>query len=150
MRLGIVLNNLGSSQQAFMAISYINTLLHNKFIKDATLFYCENVASVIKPLCMSTSVDKVFQFDGTLITTNLYTYSLVRTAKGRKVLYLWDLEWLRGNGNYIANNELLNEVEILICRSDSHAKCIENYCNRKPIVIPNFNLKMIVETINEK
>lgn len=131
---------------AFMAISYVNTLIHNNIFNDITLFYCRNSSVVTKPLCMATSVDKIFQFDGLLISTDLLTASIIKKCKSKKILYLWDLEWLRGKGNYFANVEILTDLNLeLICRSKSHFDAIKNYCGKDANIIPNFNLKTIIE-----
>lgn len=146
MKVGVVLPDLGNCQQVFMAINYINTMIFNKIFTDFTLFYCRNVAVVTKPLCATICVDKVFQFDGLLVATDLYTLSLIKNVKSKKVLYLWDLEWIRGNGDYFGNNELLNDPNlILVCRTTFHSTAIKNYCGRDAKIIANFNLKLILE-----
>ena len=150
MRTGIMLPNLGQSQAAFFAISYANTLIASKSYSDFSLFICDTVAPVAKPLCIVTSIDRIHGFDGLLIATNLYLASLlVNVTTQRKVLYLWDLEWLRDEhqGNYLENLKILQNPElILVARSESHAAVIENYCNRKvDAVVPNFNLKTLTD-----
>lgn len=151
MRVGIVLNNLGVNQQAFMAISYANTLIKNNIINDISLFYCDNSPFVIKSVAAAFNVDKAYQFDGLLITNDIYTASLIHSTNARKILYLWDLEWLRGKGSYISNlNILKNKDYTIMCRSPYHAKVIENYCGVKPIIVPNFNIPMMLEKLNGK
>ena len=54
----------------------------------------------------------------------------------RRMLYLWDIEWLRLTKssifNYKKNVELLSSKNVeLIARSQYHADVIGNYCNRK-------------------
>lgn len=151
MKVGICLSDLSNTQKAFMAISHCNTLIHNKIYQNLVLFFCTTTQHVIKSLCMSTTIDKIFAFDGLLIATCEHTASLFRRVKARKVFYIWDLFWLRGSGNYLANCDLLQDETIsLACRSESHADCVENYCGRRPEVIPNFNLKMIIEKFDVK
>jgi len=151
MKVGVVLNDLGASQSAFMAISFANTLLVNNLLTDITLFFCTNVPVVTRPMVAAINVDKIHQFKGLLVATDLYTASLVAKTNADKALYLWDLEWLRDRGSYIANVTLLkNSGFKLFARSEYHAKAIENYCGVVPTVLPQFNLLEMVKTYEKE
>lgn len=141
MKLGLVFSDLGNSQDSFMGISYANTLCQTNLIRDVTLFFCECVPPIIKPLVACINIDRVFQFDGTLVVTTLQMASLIAGCNANKILYLYDLEWLRGKGNYISNLNLLKNCGFrVIARSEEHAKVINNYANIEVEVIENFDL----------
>lgn len=73
-----------------------------------------------------------------IIATSLKTLEISMNLKinARRMLYLWDIEWLRLTKssvfNYKKNVELLSSKNVeLIARSQYHADVIGNYCNRK-------------------
>lgn len=72
---------------------------------------------------------------GPLIATSLETLNVLINLNIRapKFFYCWDLEWLRNSKFSYSDNmgSFTNEYISIIARSESHAKCIENYSNKK-------------------
>lgn len=152
MNVGIILNNLESSQLNFLALNQvpmIGSAGHSPF-----LFY-ESISvpcMVPKTACMN--ISQAYRFDGTLIATNLNQISLISNFlnSGEVIYYVWDLEWLRNKQSFLRNvSALRNDKIVLIARSEDHAKAIENYCNRKPnFVVSNFNILHMVDLCNSQ
>lgn len=134
MKIGILLDNLTASQKAFSILS--NPAPAYLFLKQPS------------PLCVPCNKPiscwhDIWGFDGAVMATTFESaFFLSKLPISKRFFYVWDLEWLRNNGpkNYIHNLSLLQDNSIqLIARSDSHAKLIGNYCNRKVSqIIENF------------
>lgn len=151
MNIGIVIPHLGLSQIGFYAISEVNRLVHEGKKDDLVLFFEQVVVPVVQPQCGVMCINELMSFKGTLITTtiNNTAMTLARNSNSNNkiIFYVWDLEWLRNNqNNYFYNFRVFRSVDKLIARSSEHQQAIENYCNRKPDLIKNFNLE---EMLNE-
>lgn len=143
LQLGVLLPYLGSSQLAYLAINQIhNYKLANP--ADCVIFYNQ-----LDEPCMPLSVSRMnrvelWNYGGNLVVTNLDDAETGLNLVGINSLtfYVWDLEWLRGKSDFIKNIAVYRNPKLrLVCRSDSHADAIENYCNRRPEVISDFNLE---------
>ena len=146
-QIGIMLSNLGSSQLAFYAIQHANKLAaENK--ADVALFYDTLVKPIIRPQTSIMNCVEVYDFPGLKIATQLHHASCLINVifPGTIVYYVWDLEWLRGNTDYMRNmNILRNERLKLVARSESHAKNIENYCNKSVVaIVEDVNLEQFL------
>jgi len=142
--IGIVVPHLGSSQIGFTAIKAIEKIEDNKVI-----FFENLVPSICSLNCAKLCVNELTHFHGTLITTNIDNtilgLNLCNRKKTKVIFYVWDLEWLRkGKNNYLYNLQAYKDANVLIARSIEHAGPIENYSNRKPLVIESFNLEEIL------
>ena len=68
--------------------------------------------------------------------------SCVNSSK--KVLYLYDLDWMHSIMMYGEIYDTLNNKElVVICRSESHSLAVEQAFGVKPIVVKTFNLEEI-------
>ena len=130
-QLGIILPNLGNNQLAFFTMLNVPTLM--KAGVDTVLFFEDNERPIMKPPCAIMNASELWDFPGDVIATTLnnatYLSNLVKAK--RRILYLWDLEWLRHNKNFIRNMEILRSNIELAARSESHKKAIEKYCNKE-------------------
>jgi len=146
-KVGIAVNNLGMSQLSYNITVEINNLLLENHSLDIVLFY-ENISeSCMYPMFARMNISEIWSFDGMLISTDLKTseLSLKCLTPRKKIFYCWELEFLKDK-NYIKNIEIYRNEELeLITRSNHYAKALENYCNRKPYVVENFNLRKIID-----
>lgn len=143
-KIGIVTHSLYNSQLSYTLIKECNELSQD-INYDIAVFYEELAPPIIRPNFGIFNACEMYSFDGILIATTIPTaLSVTRTVKSlKKIFYIWDLEWLRGQNNYLYNLSCYQHPELqLICPSDDYAKAIENYCNIQPKVLP-FNLKDI-------
>lgn len=152
MKIGIALHNVGLNQAAFAAINGVNSQL-NSNQHEFVLFYKEPAALCCKLAGPAMTFDKMYHFDGALIATSLdLAIFMIKTYTPKvKCLYLFDLEWIRGFGNYILNSSIYNHPDIkVIVPSKEYENALFNYCGRKAdAVIPQFNLLEIAKVLEK-
>lgn len=145
MQIGILLPNLGPNQLSFTVLHQVGKITDNLNLVPI-LFQRDVVTPVLTPMCAVLNVAEIFSFKGLLVTTNLEdTYIALKNAKMTKdkILYLWDLEWLRNNKNYLQNMELYNSTKI-ITQNKYHADAIRKYAGVNPIGnVEQFDLEKI-------
>lgn len=151
MNIGTVLSHTSSSQANFFIINEINKIQNHN-----TIVFFETFSAPMKPIkCGTLCLNELINFDGLLITTNLYNTemaaNLINRNKSKIVFYVWDLEWLRRDRqNFIHNYNIYSLPDLLITRCKDHSVMLENYCNRKSIIMEEFNLKEIIGYYNVK
>lgn len=153
MKLGVFLPSLGHNQLAIDAIASINTIISNNEDVYPSFFYKEVRPSVIRPRTMCCSVDKIYHYNGHLITTNLDTTNIALQCTMLKSInfYIADLEWTRGIGNYIANVMIYKNKKInLFVPSKEYYNALENYCNINATILDGFNINGIIKTIRDR
>lgn len=146
-QLGFVLQHLAPSQLSFYLLTQINQFLENSNDYDFVIFQTHLMPPTIIPNCMCLNSTEIWSFDGTLITTDLDNADSCckATNNARNILYLWDLEWKRGNNNYLRNLSILRHPRLeLAARSEDHARVIRNYANKDVKVIENANIKEFI------
>ena len=149
LKINIMLESLANSQEAFVAISYANTLNNNK--KYSVSLITELVMTpIIKPNCAIFPLEKALYTDGINIATSISTGRFLKNCIAeKKVLYLWEPEWIYRNLEYLDTHRIINSANILISQCDKHDECIYNLANRKSdFVIPNFDLMEILNVIS--
>ena len=147
MNVGIVIPSLGNSQLTFFAGGQSHYL--KQFTEHEPFIFMED----FEPPCMHIqascmNVSEMYSFKGLLIATSLSNAAMVLKVKSacKKIFYVWDLEFIRrGYGDFFFNNSIYRSPELkVVCRSEEHAKALENYSNRKPdAIIQNLNLMEI-------
>lgn len=144
MNLGISLSHLGLSQSAFNAIKLANKMFGTEH--DCVLFYRDMSMHCTKINAGVMTLSQIWGFKGTLITTSFYDTEFAINAIGPEsiLFYIWDLEFLRKEKNYIKNLTILrNQDIVLVARNKDHADIIYNYCNRYPeLIVNNFNFNL--------
>lgn len=148
MNVGLVLPHLGASQLSFIAINHANFI--SGISDDEFYLFTKNPSEpCVSPGCAVMNISEVIGFKGLLIATDLGSADLIRSVPTDAILvfYVWDLQFLRNKKDFINNVAIYRDKRLtLIARSESHAKVISNYCNRKPdMVIPNLNVLKIRE-----
>lgn len=151
---GILLNNTATNQPAFLALNRINAMKMTDSPYQFNVFYKESTAFCCKLAATATSLDKMFSFSGTVIATDLdLAVFMIRAFTPKvKVLYLFELEWTKGYGNYLANSSIYNNEDVIvIAPSLAYAQELENYCGRKVnAVIPQFNIAEIMKVVEHE
>lgn len=144
MQIGILLNNIGNNQSAYMAINHANAIHRFKLGHIIELYYQHISQPVVRPMCMVNTIDKATLVKDMVIATDLCTckYLSSMTAK-RKLFYLFDLEWLRYEVDYIDTIKMLRNTNI-ICGSKEHQEAIKKYCGVEAKIIESFNLQRII------
>jgi hypothetical protein len=142
--IGIVLNNLASSQAAFYAIVRANQLLKSRSDIDFALFIEQPAQICVQPNFAVFPVVDSYNWSGDLIATDLNNAQIVANTvgAGRKFFYIWDLEWLRFNPrqSYEALATVYRDNRLqLITRSKHHQRFIANNFNRDSVLMEDFN-----------
>lgn len=147
MKIAAIVDDLMISQNSFYLIKNFNEL--SRSMKNQAYCFYNNLSSLcIDPLFSVMNVSYLDHFnDGKIICTNLKNLKTIINInnKSEKYFYVWDLEWLRGNYNYMEIVTLMrNDSVSILARSESHAKIIENYCN-KPVlsILDDWNYKQL-------
>lgn len=150
MKISAVMDNIGPSQCSFYLIKEFNRLSAS-YLNSCSVFVNRITPPVIKPIFSCPIISYFMSYDGIAIATTLDEASSILGARNnsKKFLYLWDLEWLYSPKDYNKVYELLNNPQLkIIARSNSHAKLIENFCNR-PVcgIVNNWNKDQLIEVV---
>lgn len=147
MHIGISLAHFSASQAAFYAIKFANKLFKTEH--DCTLFYRDLMPHCMEIQAGCLTLSEIFGFKGTLITTSLYDteFAIKAVGEGKRIFYIWDLEFLRNEKNFKKHLTIFRNPGILLAaRSQSHSDAIENYCNRKPdMIVKDFNFECEIQ-----
>lgn len=152
---GIYLDDLGPSEQAYYAIKRANELQQNSPNNvDVTLFYNNMATPCIKPICAVCSSNELWAYKGMVITTNInnsITLSKIPT-RHNKVFYVYDLEWIRpASRDFLHNVKGFDESIKVVARSSDHVFPIENYSNRKVnAIVERFDIQLMIGMFYEK
>lgn len=147
-----VIEDLGTSQKAFYLIKEFNKMSSNVNV-CASVFFERPAIPVTKPLFACRSISFLSAHNGTSIATTLQEADrlLKSNNNAKKYLYLWDLEWLEQPVYFSAACNILRDERLsLIARSDSHARTIENFCNKKVCgIVDDWNSTELLNIIQE-
>ena len=128
--IALYLNSLENSQLNRSAVAALDSLEKSAIVLNDSIF----PTNIDIPIFSSEYINHI---DGEIITFDLNNTlrSIKALGPSTTTFYVWDLEWLRGNMDYLFNIDIYQSVDKLLCRSISHQKAIQNYCNRKAEVI---------------
>lgn len=136
MNIAVVVPHMGLSQIGFYSIKAVNKLIDTRYLDDVVIFFEQITMPVLQPLCGTMCINELMSFKGNIITSTISNTAMTlcrnSRVKNQVILYLWDLEWMRGQQNYNYNYEVLNSVNKLYVRSQEHARAVENY-RGKPV-----------------
>lgn len=135
MNIGIILPSMEIGQLPYEVITQINFEIANKSKLDYRIFF-ENVSiECVKPMCGVMNISEIWAYSGLLISTTINNtiFSLKLKTDVVRAFYIWDMEWLRNEKNYLQNLSVLRDPRlILISRSEEAARELEKYSNRPP------------------
>lgn len=148
-----IIKDLGPSQKAFYLIKSFNEL--SKLVSISTsVFYERPSIPVVRPLFSCMGISFVSSYAGNAISTTLEEADklLKSNTSCKKYLYLWDLEWLESPMFFTRAYEILSDERLnIIARSESHAKIIENFCNKNVIgIVDDWNPEQLLNALQEK
>lgn len=133
MKIAALVDDLALNQSNFYMIHNFNRLC-SVMNNQAYGFYNNLSSYAINPLFAIMGVHHAHSFyDGKLICTTLSNLDIILkiNTSCERYLYVWDLEWLRGQSRYMDSVRLMRNPKVkILARSKSHAEAIENYCNK--------------------
>jgi len=155
-QVNILVDNMGHNQLSYCITQLGNKLSDTRPDIDLIVFY-NNIAKIASlPKFAMMQMVEAWGQRGITIATSCSTARKMLTFPGaeRRLLYVWDLEWLRGQNrhyNMYAPIYQLPHVP-LIARSEIHHDAIDNAFNVldiKPIyLVEDFNEKQFLEVID--
>ncbi len=152
-KLGMIINNLGSSQLAFGAINSGNQFVKQEERSDFILFYYELAPECAKPEFMVCNLAEAMNYNGSLIATNLNSAARILEFPGTqsKYWYCWDLDWLRmQNRDYDELRKVYESPRLkLIARSERHAKIIRNAWRDPVGIVENANVQQLWNVVKQ-
>jgi len=153
MNIGIIIPTLEPTQLAFEVIDTINQEILNNSKHNYRIFFEEVSTQVVAPMCAVMNIAEIWHYQGLLISTTLDNtlFSLKVASNLIRAFYLWDLEWLRSNKDYLANIAILRHPELLlIARNEECAFELNRYCNRQPnFIMPQLRFADLADAINQ-
>lgn len=150
MKIAAIINDLGPSQKTFYLIKEFNKMCADAKM-SCTAFVNVCTGYVTKPLFSCMSIAFFSDFNGIAIATTIEEAGslLQATNNSDKYLYLWDLNWTERPVNHEGFCNILRDPRLkIIARSESHARVIENFCNKAPVgIVDDWNHKQLLEIV---
>jgi len=147
MKTMFLLDHTGFSEQNYVIFNQINKIVVDSLEEISVAV--NDVSSKIVEL--STAIVNVAEIgcfqNGVLVTTNIINanQALSAHASSRKILYLWDVDWLHGVFNYEWLYDTLSDDRLeVVVRSEPHRHALLNLCGKEPIgILQNFKLEQL-------
>lgn len=148
MQIGILVNNLESSQLIFESVKTLNSIAENHSV---CLLY-QNLSSC--PFATNFAIlnynkihSSYFDKNALLIATNVSSALDLSKVKNnsKKIFYAYELEFL-DNKDFNKNYDAYNALPVFT-RSVSYQKALKNYANIESIVVP-FKIDEILWNLN--
>lgn len=132
MKLAVAVDNLSLSQLAWGLITSGNELVRKGPQHDVVALYSSPSRPCVSPLFGTMHLASAWGFDGVVVATSLDLAMTVRRfpSVSRKVFYVWDLEWLRGQADHGSLRAVYADPRfLLVARSQDHAQVIRSCWN---------------------
>jgi hypothetical protein len=147
MKTMFLLDHTGFSEENYTIIKEINETV-SESLEEVSIAVNDVTNNVIDPHTAITNVAEIGCFqDGVLISTNLLNAGQILSAytSSRKILYLWDLDWMHKPYNYEWIYDVLsNDGLEIIVRSESHRIAVLNLCGKEPLgILQNLKLEQL-------
>ena len=150
MNISAVVKDLAVSQNSFYLIKEFNKLLDNPDV-SAGAFY-QRASIPASTACFGTRIcAHISSYNGVLIPNNLELTEMCLKFKNNSDIYfyVWDLDWLSNPVYFSSAMNIIRDKKVkILARSESHAECIENFCNKSPVaIIDNWNIEQIMNLL---
>lgn len=146
MQLGVIVNDLDYHQEAMMLLVQVANLCQ-KIDHTCVIFHKEVKPPYLIPMCAVMNISEIYSFRGLLLVTTLENLRLAKKVSrmSKDILYYpMDLEWLRGEKNFIENYKLLNTTKV-VAQNQYHYDAIFKYSGVRPnFIVENFDLRKII------
>ena len=155
-KINFLVEHLGNSQLAYYLILNMNKLVECRQDVDCIAFYNTLLPPCILPKFALMQMFEAWNQGGHTIATSIATARKMLNFSGQQTklyYYVWDLEWTHGNiRKYDMYKDIfLNQNIVIIARSESHAKAIQNCFNREKVyIMDDFNEKQLIEVIESE
>jgi len=130
LKIAVLTQDLTKSIMNYDLVNHINSSSYNWYI------FTQNInPHIVKPKCFVSNSFDLYNFNAATLCLDLKSAEIVaRTGRDKKVLYLYNLEWLYDVMFYIPVYELMNKFTV-VARSDDHAEIISNFLGGRDIKV---------------
>lgn len=147
MKTMILLDHTGFSEQSYEIIKEVNLVVADS-LQEVSIVVNDVSTKIME---VNTAVNNIAEIgcfqDGILIATNILNAAQILSAKtsARKVLYLWDLDWVFASYNYEWLYDIVADKRLeIIVRSEEHAKALKTLCGKEPVgILEQFKLEKL-------
>lgn len=146
-RLGIAVRDLGATELNWRLIKQANAMRN----WDITFFIEESLPPCVNLNAAVMRLSEMWGYSGPIVATTLSTAKrlAICPSPSAKLLYAWDLEWLRMYPRpFKALHSAYNDSKLrIVARTDEHARLFDKLWGAK-VVATNFNanLQELAET----
>ena len=150
MNISAVVKDLSISQNSFYMIKEFNKLLDNPDVSAGAFYQRASIPATTA--CFGTKIcAHISSYNGVLIASSLELAEMCLKfhINSDIYFYVWDLDWL-DNPVYFSSamDTMRNDQVKIFARSESHAKCIDNFCNKKTVgIVDNWNSAQLLKII---
>lgn len=151
MRLNFIINTFGNNQVTNELTKAVSQLCDNENGKISPCIFTNNrTFTTIKPLAPVFNVCDLYAQPGVGIATDLSSalHMLDAVALDTRILYVQNLEWILTNADTFLNAaEIIRAMDIVICRSQSHADNIIDLFDVHPLIMESPNLNVLYDIV---
>ena len=136
MNIGLVLNNIGNSEQNYEVIQLANKISAMGNTLVPSIFFQNVLNYMVEPSCLCMNITGISNFKGKLVAFDLDSANIIlnNNTNTENWLMLWDIPWLHSTINYNACIEIMENFNIVV-RSQSHKEIVENYTGKNNVRI---------------
>jgi len=148
MKTMIVTEHLGFSELNYSIFSNVNKIVSSS-LKEVSIVPMDVSNKMMQILTAVMNVSEMSSFsDGVVIAANIDHAKEIASlvTNSRKLLYLWDLDWMYKKMSFIEVYEILNNPKLdIIVRSKTHQNVVDKLLkNKKTLgIVKTFDLEKI-------
>lgn len=149
-RLAFVVDDLGSSQVAYVMSNKANLFLEDNPWVNISVFFVEDAVPCVEPLFARFNVSDALQYTGRLVATSYGSAKAIKSCtRAKRAFYIQDLAFILNNR--VNPDDILKDDSIVkFCRAKDHYEFLKSKgYNVSPVIVEDFDINKILETLSE-
>ena len=142
----VITEHLGFSEKNYIIFSEINKIVSSS-LDDVSVAPIDLSNKLMDLNFAVLNVSELSSFQNGLIIGTTVNHAIEMASvytSSKKLIYLWELDWLFNNYDYEKVYDALANKKIqLITRSEEHRKAVKILCGRESSVLQEFELEKI-------
>ncbi len=142
----VITEHLGFSEKNYIIFSEINKIVSSS-LDDVSVAPIDLSNKLMDLNFAVLNVSELSSFQNGLIIGTTVNHAIEMASvytSSKKLIYLWELDWLFNNYDYEKVYDALTNKKIqLITRSEEHRKAVKILCGRESSVLQEFELEKI-------
>ncbi len=142
----VITEHLGFSEKNYIIFSEINKIVSSS-LEDVSVAPADLSNKLMDLNFAVLNVSELSSFQNGLIIGTTVNHAVEMASvynSSKKLIYLWELDWLFNNYDYEKVYDALTNKKIqLITRSQEHRKAVKILCGRESYVLQEFELEKI-------